>query len=361
MKRLVGESSQHRVIASMNRFWWWCLMFVLIGCRKADFAPCSDHTSLQHAFDFPIGVAYEPAYALSDSSYRVISHYHFDQWTPENVMKWGAISFQPETYQWTEADAFVSTALQAGKKLHGHTLIWYRQEPDWLPFYQADARGWEQLLRSHIRTVMGRYRGMFRAWDVVNEAFLADGRLRPCIWLDKLGPEYLFIAYEEAAKTDPQALLFYNDFGMEDNPAKLRAVLRWVDQLRARGIRIDGIGLQMHIQLYYPDAARMGKTFFDIADHQLLLHLSELDIAVGDQLAKGNGSLSELWQKQANRYQTVVSMYSSLPRKSQYGITLWGVSDRYSWLRTADQPQESPLLWDDEYQPKPAFCALISN
>ena len=205
---------------------------------------------------------------------------------------------------------------------------------------------------------MTRYKGKFSSWDVVNEAFLADGSLRPCIWLTHLGGNYLFIAFEEAAQADPEALLFYNDFGMEDNPAKLTAVLRWVDQMRERGIKIDGIGLQMHMLLHYPDAARTGNTFYRIAEKGLKLHLSELDVALSDQASPGEKPSLSLLQQQANRYREIVRMYNSLPTKAQFGITLWGISDRYSWLRTPEKPFESPLLWDENYQIKPAFCAF---
>lgn len=333
-----------------------CLAF--ISCQKESFNTCTDTRSLHESFTYPLGVAYEPNYANSDSSYQAISKRHFSRWTPENVLKWSSISFQPYQYYWEEADAFVAEGLAAGKLLHGHTLIWYRQEPSWLGTLSLNRQGWEELLRTHIRTVMTRYVGKFSSWDVVNEAFLEDGRLRPCIWLTHLGAEYLFIAYEEASKADPKALLFYNDYGMEDNPAKLNAVLRWIDQMRERGIQLHGIGLQMHVLLHYPNLGRTGNTFFRLAEKGLKLHLSELDVALNDPMKPGEKPSALLLTQQAYRYQEIIRMYHSLPTRAKFGITLWGISDRYSWLRTPEKPFESPLLWDENYQPKPAFCAF---
>lgn len=333
---------------------------LLLSCRSEEFKICTDERPLKEFLNYPLGVAYEPMNARADSAYEYLSDRHFKQWTPENVFKWSALSFLPGQYDWLEADAWVEEGRAKGKLLHGHTLIWYKQQPDWLSTISLSKKGWEELLRSHIRAVLSRYKGKFRSWDVVNEAFLEDGSLRPCVWLTQLGAEYLFIAYEEAAKADPAALLFYNDFGLEDNPAKLSAVLRWVSQLRERGLRIDGIGLQMHLFLFYPDAARMGNTFFRIADAGLKLHLSELDIAISDQLQPNELADKRLLVKQAERYKEVLRMYNSLPTKAKFGITLWGVSDKYSWLRVNGTSNESPLLWDDLYQPKPAYCAFIN-
>jgi endo-1,4-beta-xylanase len=152
-------------------------------------------------------------------------------------------------FEWQNADHLVDFCQTYNKQLHGHTLVWHIQQPVWLKEFEGDSAAWEGLMKTHIQTIVGRYKGKVKSWDVVNEAIddKDASQMRKTIWSEHLGDDYIARAFQYAYEADPDALLFYNDYGIEDNNPKLMAVLKMVDNLKARGIPIHGVGLQMHI------------------------------------------------------------------------------------------------------------------
>jgi endo-1,4-beta-xylanase len=183
-----------------------------------------------------------------------------------------------------------------------------------------------------------------------------DTRDGGSIWARKLGHNYVARAFQYAHEADPKALLFYNDYGHENSPAKLDAILNLVDDFKRQGIPIHGLGLQMHLSLSTPDSA-IETALRRCTATGLLIHISELDIAVSNW--KKNASLQytdSLQKRQAEKFRFVAEAYRKIvPEKQRYGITFWNVGDGDSWLRSFIQSNEWPLLFDESYERKPAY------
>ncbi|MBK7427328.1 MAG: endo-1,4-beta-xylanase [Saprospiraceae bacterium] len=161
-----------------------------------------------------------------------------------------------------------------------------------------------------------------------------------------------------AHQADPDVLLFYNDFNLESNPTKRNSVISYLNTLRFRGVKIDGIGLQMHVSLYSPETAQIAASFKEVANNHYKLHVSELDISLNP--AKNMSFPDEsLFAEQADYLGKIILHYKQIPSPYQYGITVWGVSDRDSWIPSYFNREDYPLLYDNNYKPKPAYCRLI--
>ncbi|MDW8049331.1 MAG: endo-1,4-beta-xylanase, partial [Nitrososphaerota archaeon] len=197
-----------------------------------------------------IGAAVEPDYLTMD--YAETLKREFNMVTTENVLKFGPVHPQPTVYSFAGADRVIEFAEAHGMKVRGHTLVWHSQLPSWITAGRYTRDEWIQILRDHIMTVVGRYRGRIYAWDVVNEAIDDSGALRNTIWLQNIGPEYIELAFRWAHEADPNALLFYNDYGAEGLGVKSDAVYNLVKGLLEKGVPIHGVGLQMHISADSP-------------------------------------------------------------------------------------------------------------
>lgn len=330
----------------------------LAACRKDTAAgPCDASRSLHAAYSFPIGAALNPGQLYTNAAYAAVAARHFNSVTPENIFKPSYLHPEPNRYEWAEADELVAYCQANHKRLHGHTLIWHQQLPRWLPEFVGTPAEWEQVFQEHIQTICRHFRGQVSSWDVVNEAFEADGTLRNTIWRAHLGDGYLEKAFRYAHAADPDAWLFYNDFDLEANPVKRRAVLAWLQTMRQRGAPVHGIGLQLHMSILHPENVQIAEALREVQQSGLLVHLSEVDVAT-NPLGNAGEPTAERLQRQADKLAFVVRTYGELPRPQQYGVTFWGVSDRDTWIRGYFHRPDYPLLFDDNYQPKPAFCAL---
>lgn len=344
----------------MNAIKIFLLLIFLSGCQKEKINPCNDATGLFTFSNYPIGTAIELIELNIDSTYKSIAIKQFNSITPENIFKAQYLHPAPSVFNWAEADSLASFCEQYGKRLYGHTLIWHQQLPDWIINFQGNTSDWEQLMKTHIQTIVTHFKNKVTAWDVVNEAFNEDGTLRNSIWLQKLGPGYIEKAFVFAHEADPNALLFYNDYNLEFNRTKRQSALSLLTSLRNRGIKVDGIGLQMHISTSYPDPSQIAKAFEDVVASGLKLHLSELDISINPSNRNIEPSES-LLRKQANLLAKIVVSYNQIPTQYQYGITFWGISDKNSWIRSFYNREDYPLLYDDNYLPKPCYCKLIET
>jgi GH35 family endo-1,4-beta-xylanase len=227
----------------------------------------------------------------------------------------------------------------------------------------------EELLgrmRSHIHTVVGRYKGKIKTWDVVNEA-LADGGpddLRKSLWLEIIGPDFIAKAFEYAHEADPDAILRYNDYGLE-NPVKRRKLISLVKSLQEKKVPIHAIGTQAHVNLG-TSFEIMDQALTEMAALGLPIHVTELDVNTAEGGQRGTGAdiagnasttegglVSEADRKQAEVYAGLFRAFLK-HGKSVEMVTLWGSNDALSWRR-----QGRPLLFDGENKPKPAFDAVI--
>ncbi len=275
-------------------------------------------------------------------------------------MKMSPIHPAINTYSWTNADTLVNFAQQNNQRVHGHTLVWHQSLPGWLTNFVGDSAAWENVLKTHIQTVVSHFAGKLASWDVVNEAFNDNGTLRSSIWLQHLGPDYIARCFQYAHEADPAALLFYNDYGHEYSTAKLNAIDSLIRSFLQNGVPVNGVGLQMHINKNTSNSS-IANAIKVMAQTGLKVHMSELDIALNPE---GNQSLTftpALSQLQADKYNFIVRAYKNIPAAQQYGITTWNVSDADTWITTNYSRPDWPLPFDSVYQKKQAYYAIIEG
>jgi endo-1,4-beta-xylanase len=333
---------------------FWVLMMVM-ACEKnpEKLIDCQE-TRLYENADFLVGVAVSNSRIETDPLYLEKVTSQFNSLTPEYAFKPANIHLAPNHFNFYEADKLVDFAMKNNQQIHAHTLIWHEDFPQWMWGFQGDYR---ELMKLHIQTIMTRYKGKIRCWDVVNEAFNDDGNLRPSPWLEKIGDEYVALAFQFAREADPEALLFFNENFLETKPQKQQAVINMINNFRASGIPIDGIGLQFHIAYNYPTEKQIKNALKLFAGTGLKIHLSELDIALNINGTEKKPSY-RLLKEQKRKMEFIVTEYRKLSAQNKYAITLWGVSDQHSWIKSFFERDDWPLLYDDNYRIKPAYCGF---
>ena len=317
-------------------------------------------TNLYKMMPFPMGASINVSLLKNSSIYNGLVTKEFNSVTAENAMKFGALHPSENTYNWVDADYIVSYAISNNKRIHGHTLNWYKSLPSWVTAFSGDSIAWESLLKSHIQNVVAHFKGKVASWDVVNEYFNSDGTVRNSIWVTKLGQDYIARCFQYAHQADPDALLFYNDFGQESSPAKRNAISNLINSFQTRGIPIQGIGMQFHINFNQPEATIMAAINF-AKGTGLKVHISELDIAVNVAKIQGLVFTSAMASQQAEMYRSVVKAYNSIPKSQQFGITTWNVGDADSWIPAFQGAPDWPLPFDINYIRKPAYKAIIEG
>jgi len=375
----------------------------------------AETTSLKDAYKehFYVGVAINRSIAENlHNSEQVNKHIavvnaQFNQIVAENDLKWVHVHPRkgPDGYNFGPADAFVNFGLSNNMYLVGHTLIWHNQTPNWvfqgtnLPpgmtngavnttttnasinnrtaswgfgqrAYNGPRASREELLermRDHIHTVVGRYKGKIKVWDVVNEAISDGGTniLRNSLWLEIVGPDFIAKAFEYAHEADPDAILRYNDYSLE-NPAKRRKLIALIKSLQAQHVPVMAIGSQTHVSISSPSFEEEDKALTELETLGLPIHITELDVnsaqggqhsTSGDVSANSTttqgGLVDDANHKQANAYAGLFRAFLK-HSKSVKVVTFWGVNDGISWRANG-----KPLLFDANDQPKPAFDAVI--
>lgn len=318
------------------------------------------NATLKGSFSFPIGAAVVKEF-LDDPSYSQTLKRDFSRLSSESNFKFYALHPAIDRYTFAKADAIVSFAEQNNMKVHGHTLIWGKDEPTWLKNFHGDKAAWENLLRDHITTVLTHFKGKVESWDVVNEAIADNGTFKDCIWYRKLGPDYVLKAFQYAHEADPSVKLFINDYGQEFGGKKMNTLLSLIDQARAKNITIDGMGFQLHTVLRI-EVPKITNSFALAAKKGLLVHISEMDVSVRYQKPAMFDFTDELDQKQGEVIKGIVMGYLSVvPKNLQFGITTWGVSDKTSFFNKgyANSDHDYPLLFDKNYKPKQAYRGFL--
>lgn len=323
---------------------------------------------------FMIGVALnQRQFTEQDTNGAALVKRQFNAISPENVMKWESIHPRsgPDGYDFELADRYVEFGEKNGMFIVGHTLIWHGQTPRWV--FQGEGTNAvtrEALLermRDHIHTVVGRYKGRIKAWDVVNEALNDDGSLRKTQWNRIIGEDYIAKAFEYAHEADPAAELRYNDYSIENAP-KRKGAIALVKKLQAQKVPIGGLGSQTHANLTWPTAELLDSALTDFAELGIPISITELDVnaAQGGQRSQSadvsqnaqtgaGGIVDAANQKLAEQYASLFRVFLK-HRKNIQLVTFWGLTDRDSWRRAG-----KPLLFDGDWRPKPAFDAVISE
>lgn len=280
---------------------------------------------------------------LGESDYTATLNREFNSVTAENSWKWESLQPSRGYFDFSTADRIAGHARQQGMELRGHTLVWHSQLPGWVENI-GSADELRTVMNNHITTVMEHYKGQVRSWDVVNEAFEdgGSGARRNSVFQRLLGDGWIEEAFRTARAVDPDATLCYNDYNTDAwNTAKTQAVYNMVADFVRRGVPIDCVGFQAHFNSGNPVPENYHVTLQNFADLGVEVQITELDIA-------GWGD------SQAQQYAGVTQACLAVPQCS--GITVWGVTDKYSW-RSGD----TPLLFDGNYNPKPAYYAVLET
>jgi endo-1,4-beta-xylanase len=398
-----------------------CSLLVLVLIAFRSWAWSADLPTLKEAYknDFRVGVAIPRSVAMGADASRegfsmrdpdllnkdiALVKEQFDQIVPENDLKWALI--QPKEgaggYDFAPADAFVNFGLSNNLYLVGHTLVWHGQTPNWVfagtnppPVVGGTSllgtnmpgrgRAWRggfgyngphasreellQRMRDHIHTVVGRYKGKIKVWDVVNEA-IADGGtniLRNSLWLQIIGPDFIAKAFEYAHEADPDAILRYNDYSLE-NPSKRHKLVALIKSLQEQHVPVMAIGSQTHVGVLSPSFEAEDQALTELETLGLPIHITELDVnsARGGQRDTGadvasnaettkGGLVDDADQRLAVQYANLFRAFLK-HRNSVKVVTFWGVNDGVSW-RAAGHP----LLFNASDEPKPAFEAVINE
>ncbi len=310
-----------------------------------------------------IGSAVRPA-QFSEIAYGTTLAREFNLIQPEDVMKWSVIRPDRASFDFTAGDAVVAFAAAHQMKVRGHTLVWGRHNPLWLENAHYTPAELSDLLHEHITRVVQHFRGKVFAWDVLNEAFDENGKLRNSIWYDQpgiglagKGTAYIEQALRWAHAADPDALLFYNDAEGEALNPKSDALYAMVKDFKRRGVPIDGIGMQMHIFDLYPDVRSIGGNIARFTALGVQIHITEMDVALPTDPDTGNLRSSEDLAKQADVYREIAAV--CLAHHGCTAFQTWGFSDKYSWIRSFFGGNKGAALpLDEKYNAKPAYRAL---
>ncbi len=304
-----------------------------------------------------LGAAVEPQYLQNEPLYRDTFTREFNTLIAENAFKFGSLSPARGQYNFTAADYLMDFAAASQMKVRGHTLVWHQQLPAWFTNGSFSRDESIAILREHIAAVVGRYKGRIAEWDVVNEA-VDDNQnaLRQSLWYQRIGPDYLDIAFRAAQEADPGALLFYNDYSTEGLGGKSDAVYNLVRSLVERGVPVHGVGFQVHTSLAWkPKPEDVAANMARYAALGLKVAITEMDVRVQDT---GGVNAANL-EAQAQVYRDMLDV--CLKAANCTGFSTWGFTDKYSWIPFFTGRADAALIFDQNYQPKPAYTALAQR
>ena len=277
----------------------------------------------------------------------------FNTLMPEYVLKFAHLHPERDVYDFSKADALFSFALARNMQVRGHTLVWFHALPRWLLEGNFSREELMAILEDHIKTTVGRYRGHIYAWDVVNEAVEADGSLRDSFWLQGIGPEYIDLSFRWAHEADPDAALFLNDYA-EGMNSKSDAQYALVKGMIERGVPIDGVGFQAHLGfLSADDPQEVAENIKRLGELGLQVAFTEMDMPIQNLPGK---TRKEKLDSQARLYREFFKICLDAPNCND--IIFWGLTDFYSWLKSFTGNSKSPLILDEDFNPKPAYFAI---
>ncbi len=320
---------------------------------------------------FTIGVAVNK-FNISDPVQTAIIKKQFSSVTAENAWKPGEIHPKEGVWNFGLADSIANFCRENGIKMRGHCLCWHSQFADWM---FVDKKGkpvkkevFYQRLREHIHTVVNRYKDVVYAWDVVNEAMADDNMMfrsfrpgaaapspyRQSRHFQLCGDEFIAKAFEFAREADPTGVLIYNDYSCVDE-GKRERIYNMVKKMKEAGVPIDGIGMQGHYNIYFPDEDQLEKAINRFSEIVNTIHITELDLRTntesGGQLMFSRGEakpqpgyMQTLQEDQYARLFKVFRKHKDVIKN----VTFWNLSDKDSWLGTNNHP----LPFDENFKAK---------
>jgi endo-1,4-beta-xylanase len=341
------------------------LFIVISGCEEeqTEEEPKIDVSNLhlKEEAPFPVGVAVNSVDLFTKEQQRQLVLQEFNSITPEWEFKHQPLTKNgPQQYNWSGTDELVDFAVNNNIRLFGHTLVWEGSLPEWMA--EMDSAEFEDHAKSFIESIMTRYEGKVNAYDVVNEAWTVDG-IKENTYYEKLGEGYIERMFTYARSIDEDAKLFYNDFNLysdDEWPEKFQHVLDMIDDFQSRGIPIDGIGFQSHLELNEYSLENFETALQEVVNRGLLVHLSEFDFLM-NQVIKSDSLTEAMAEAQGEKIKNIVSSYREIvPQDLQFGITLWGLRDNESWLQPPlTKYPDWPLLFDENYNKKEAYRGFI--
>ncbi len=337
---------------------------------------------------FLIGAALnEGQFSGQDERGAALVRLQFNSITPENILKWESVHPGPDKYNFRGSDQYVEFGEQNNMVVIGHALVWHYQTPKWVfandqlsdgskpSDSSVDRATLLKRMHDHILTVVGRYKGRIKGWDVVNEALNEDGTLRQSQWMKIVGEDYLLKAFQFAHEADPDAELYYNDYSLENTP-KRKSAIALIRKLQSQGIHIAAVGLQGHYKMDWPTMGQVDSTIEAFAKLGVKVNITELDIDVVPATQSNRGAdiaINAYHQLREDAYaaglpdsvqQALAKRYTDLFKvfvkhaNAVDRVTFWGVTDGDSWLNSPGRVNY-PLLFDRKWQPKPAFDAVV--
>ena len=297
-----------------------------------------------------------------EPEFEEIHKTQFNVVVAENEMKFDATEPSENKFNYTKGDKMVEYAQANGLRVRGHALAWHSQVPGWVNNYSGQKEKLLSVLKNHIDSVVGHWKGKVAEWDVVNEAinddYNHDWRSTGSVWYEGIGPEFLDSAFVWAHAADPDAELCYNDYAIEwgiNEGSKAGFVLEQVKRWKANGIPITCVGTQTHIEIAHETTPQNVRAFAKaLAELDVTLNITELDIG----FPKGSaGNLNDAdYAKQGHLYRQFMDVFLEEPNMGEFVI--WGLTDAHSWL-DEQQGKTEGLLYDKQYKPKPAYDSIM--
>lgn len=357
------------------------LAVAMTACTSA---PQVKESTLKDTFkdQFLMGVAMNTwqVAGLDTAAVKVVKK-HFNSIVAENCMKCEAIHPEENRYDFTSADSLVAFGEANDMTVIGHCLIWHSQCAPW--FWYDDKGGFvtpevlKQRMKDHIHTIVSRYKGRVKGWDVVNEAIIEDGSYRNSPFYQILGEEFIPLAFQYAHEADPDAELYLNDYGM-NVPGRRDTYVKIIKDLQARGLRIDAIGMQGHMGMDYPNFNQFEESLLAFANTGIKVMITEWDMSalptvrqsanISDTIAFKNAmnpypeylpdSVSIVWNDRMTQFFNLFLKHADKITR----VTAWGVSDGDSWKNNHPMKgrTEYPLLFDRNYELKPFLQKMIN-
>jgi endo-1,4-beta-xylanase len=331
------------------------LLGILLSCNSNKEIPLYENVG------FHVGTSYRTEVLQSDEEFADILRNDFNSVTAANIMKMRAVLISPDSLDFSTVDDFISQAAAYDQRVHGHTLIWHQATPSFVKQIE-DSTEMDAFLHHYITRYVSRYKGKVAGWDVVNEAISDSlGLFRNSCYYNALGVNFIEKAFRYAHEADPEAKLFYNDYSIEGDEVKLKATIDLVKYLLERDVPIHGIGFQMHTMIHSPELYQIKESLKAFVDMGLLVHVSELDVRINsyDEGQIYDYYTEDLQSALAGRYYDLAVLYrETVPDSLKYGITLWGFTDRYTWIRSYFKELDWPCIFDDNLGKKPAYYSF---
>jgi endo-1,4-beta-xylanase len=333
-------------------------LLALIGLALAVLvvAGCAGTKTTRKAADkrgLAYGTAIQPGDILWPESAQLLAQ-DFNTLVPENVMKWGLLRPTKTFWNWSDLDKMVEFAEKNGMKMRGHTFVWHSQNPPYVNSLKTRDEA-IALMTEQITEVMTRYKGRIAEYDVANEVVADNGTMRDTVWLKAIGSDYLDIAFRTARAADPAAKLILNDYSNEyAGDVKADAFYNLAKDLKERGVPIDGVGFQLHIEAQWPvrkDALVANIRRF--AELGLAVSFTEIDVRIKMPVD------AQKEAEQVRAYEALLD--AALGEPNVKSFILWGYTDKQSWVPGFFGGYGSALIYDTELKPKAAYRAILQR